>query len=274
MRKILRSCRNALYRSFIHAMWKDFAFRYFIVEAATSSHPYDLRYARGQMARMTVDEQDFFRFVINHSNESCSLGAQDLWCLYEMKEARNRFFVEFGATDGVNTSNTALMEKLYGWNGILAEPNPIWHESLVKNRSAIVDTRCVYSTTGQALDFFNADVPGYAGVAQDLQHSVGKRLGVRGRLIKVQTISLNDLLESHYAPAKIDFMSVDTEGSEYEILRALDFRKWRVELFTVELGPPEKDLAIDRLMMDNGYARRFENFSGADAWYKKIQKMQ
>ena len=271
MRKILRACRNVVYQSLIRAMWKDYAFRYFVVESATSSHPYDLRYARGQLTRMTIDEQLFFRFIINHSNDSYSLGAQDLWCLYESKEARNRFFVEFGATDGIKINNTALMEKQYGWKGILAEPNPVWHEALVKNRSASVDTRCVHNATGQVVEFFNADSPEYGGIVEKGLQNSGRKLGIRGNVIKVRTVSLNDLLESHSAPANIDFMSVDTEGSEYEILRAFDFRKWNVEMFTIELGPVEKDLAIDRLMMENGYMRRFENFSGDDAWYKKTE---
>jgi hypothetical protein len=43
----------------------------------------------------------------------------------------NGFFVEFGAADAENISNTYLLEKDYGWKGILAEPNPIFHESLV-----------------------------------------------------------------------------------------------------------------------------------------------
>lgn len=51
-------------------------------------------------------------------------------------------------------------------------------------------------------------------------------------------------------------MSIDTEGSEYEILKSFDFDKWNVQLFAIELGPAEKDQAIDRLMEENGYARK------------------
>jgi FkbM family methyltransferase len=251
-------------------MWKDYAFRHFVVEEVKNSDRYDLRYTRGQVETMTVEEQDFFKFVINHSNESYSLGIQDLWALYESQENRNKFFVEFGATDGVRISNTALMEKQYGWSGILAEPNPVFHLALVKNRSAIVDTRCVHSATGQTLDFLNADIPEYGGVVQKGLQNAGKKLKVRGGIIKVPTVSLNDLLESHHAPATINFMSVDTEGSEYEILKAFDFRRWNVELFTIECGPPAKDVAIDRLMKENNYVRKLERFSGEDAWYKKI----
>src|SRR5438477_4782507 len=152
MRRVLRKCRNFLYQSVIKRMWKDHAFRFFIVEAIKHSNEYDLRIVSAQIASMSDGEQDFFRFIINHFTTSHSQSVQDLWALYEAKEARNKFFVEFGATDGVKINNTVLLEREYGWKGILAEPNPIWHEALFKNRSAAIETRCVHSATGHTLE--------------------------------------------------------------------------------------------------------------------------
>jgi FkbM family methyltransferase len=251
-------------------MWKDYAFRLFVIDAVTKSKEYDLRLTQGPMGAMSDDEQDFFKFIVNHSSHSFSQGAQDLWALYELKESRNRFFVEFGATDGVKINNTVLLEREYGWNGILAEPNPVWHKALHENRTAIMERRCVYSVTGDVLEFLNTNSPEFGGVVDENTRGAAKRLHMKGGIIKVETVSLNDLLEHHHAPTQIDFMSIDTEGSEYEILKAFDFKKWNVRLLTVELRPVEKDQAIDRLMKENGYVRRFEKFSGGDAWYKKI----
>jgi hypothetical protein len=50
----------------------------------------------------------------------------------------------------------------------------------------------------------------------------------------VKTISLNDLLKSFDAPTVIDYLSIDTEGSEFLILSNLDFSKWKFHIITVE----------------------------------------
>ena len=62
---------------------------------------------------------------------------QDLWVLYELKEKRNGYFVEFGACDGMSLSNTLLLEKTFGWQGALAEPARAWHAALYANRELL-----------------------------------------------------------------------------------------------------------------------------------------
>ena len=55
--------------------------------------------------------------------------------------------------DGVNLSNTYLLERDFDWRGILAEPNPVWHADLKRNRRANIDLRCVFHTTSQFWPF-------------------------------------------------------------------------------------------------------------------------
>ena len=78
---------------------------------------------------------------------------QDLFVLSELKEKRKGFFVEFGATDGVEFSNTWLLENNYDWQGILAEPAKCFHKELKFNRNCIIDTRCVFNNTGSMMAF-------------------------------------------------------------------------------------------------------------------------
>jgi len=59
--------------------------------------------------------------------------------LYELDCLNGSFFVEFGATDGLTINNTTALEKHHEWHGILAEPNPIWHEKLGQNRAAAIE---------------------------------------------------------------------------------------------------------------------------------------
>jgi hypothetical protein len=66
---------------------------------------------------------------------------QDLFVLTQLGFKRNGFFVEFGATDGVELSNTYILEKQFDWSGILAEPAKCWHEALERNRKAFIEKK-------------------------------------------------------------------------------------------------------------------------------------
>ena len=86
----------------------------------------------------------------------------------------------------------------------------------------------------------------------------------------VTTIALNDLLEAHAAPRVIDYMSVDTEGSEYRILKAFDFSKYDVRMMTVEHNFCEPDRENIRVLLAvNGFTRVFTELSKWDDWYVK-----
>ena len=88
--------------------------------------------------------------------------------------------------------------------------------------------------------------------------------------IEVETISLNNLIEENASESNIDYISIDTEGSEYEILKDFNFKKYNVEIFTVEHNFVEKkrDL-IFALMTSHNYVRVFTNISQWDDWYIK-----
>lgn len=78
---------------------------------------------------------------------------QDLFVLAALDFKQNGFFVEFGASDGVTLSNSFLLEKNFGWSGILAEPLPLHSRSLRDNRSASLDFRCVFDRSDWKVEF-------------------------------------------------------------------------------------------------------------------------
>jgi hypothetical protein len=189
---------------------------------------------------------------------------QDLLALYLF--GSDGYFVEFGATDGKGLSNTFLLEKDYGWNGILCEPSKIYHNELIKNRDCIKDFRCVSNTSGEFIDFAECDVPELSSMLNhiDSDHWYEKRKN--NRIYQVETVTLDDLLLSHNAPKKIEYISIDTEGSELIILEAFSFN-WDIKLFTIEHNYAKNRENISFLMANNGYKKIFPEISEWDDWY-------
>jgi len=209
----------------------------------------------------------FEAFCAKHFLRSKSQLFQDLLVLFLTKEKRDGFFVEFGATDGIGLSNTYLLEAEYGWNGILAEPARCWQRSLRANRTADISLDCVWSTTGEKLQFRETEWREISTINQfsatDL-HAKGRETGV---CYEVSTISLPDLLASYNAPSEIDYLSIDTEGSEFEILNAHDFNRWRFNIVTVEHNFTDNRERIRSLLEANGYCRILDSISQFDDWY-------
>ena len=90
----------------------------------------------------------FVSFCAANFARSRSQLFQDLFVVFLFKGKRNGFFVEFGATNGLDLSNTAILEQDFQWKGLLAEPAKCWHAALKSNRSVPVDHRCVWSKSG------------------------------------------------------------------------------------------------------------------------------
>jgi FkbM family methyltransferase len=190
---------------------------------------------------------------------------QDVIALNQTAFKRDGFFVEFGATNGVDLSNTWLLEKEFAWTGILAEPARVWQADLARNRTAHIETDCVWSRSGERLAFSEAlEVSSVTAFGGDDRHSADRASGVR---YEVDTISINDLQAKYEAPAVIDFLSIDTEGSENEILSSLDFGRYRFSMLACEhnfTGAREK---IHQLLTPLGYQRVLEDISQWDDWY-------
>ena len=197
---------------------------------------------------------------------------QDLFVLSELDYRTDGFFVEFGATDGLSISNTWLLEKYFNWKGILAEPAKIWHDRLRSNRNCIIDTRCVWKESGQDIIFNQTESPELSKIDSVVNDDWAKDIReINATQYPVRTVSLNDLLEEHLAPRDIDYISIDTEGSEFDILEAFDFNSYNVKLWTIENNLKLKNWNVSALMLSKGYARVYEDISEYDDWYILIQ---
>jgi FkbM family methyltransferase len=180
--------------------------------------------------------------------------------LYEnfFKDKRGGVFLDIGAHDGINISNTYFFEKNLNWTGICVEPRAKVFKELEKNRNCICEECCVYNKNG-FIEFVLLDGPGdwISGIEETCHKKhltrFDRKVNVFGctrKTVEMPCITPNDLLEKHQI-YHIDYCSLDTEGSEFEILQALDFDKFTVDVFTIEDN--YKDKPFVKFMNSKGY---------------------
>jgi FkbM family methyltransferase len=247
----------------------------FGLDLINAADPAELFFAlmkyRGSEAELTEDkEQAFLAYVLKNFNLSKAQIFQDLFVLSMTDEKKGGYFVEFGATNGITFSNSWLLEKSFGWEGILAEPAQCWHAELRANRNCKIETNCVWGTGGERLEFNEVSSRELSTINVFSEGDGFSSERKNGKVYFVETISLNELLEKHGAPHEIDYLSVDTEGSELTILSNFDFSKYKINIITVEHNFTENREKIHSLLKLNGYKRMFEKFSNWDDWYVRV----
>jgi FkbM family methyltransferase len=237
------------------------------------------KYIFSEVIKKIIHDIKFFRKIklskliksIRFIKKSKAQLRQDLFVLTHLDFKTQGFFVEFGATDGIHLSNSYLLEREFDWSGILAEPAKSFEVALRHNRpNAKIETLCIYKDSDLILNFRETSDSNLS----TLDYFANKDFHKRGRekyiSYQVKTISLNDLLEKYNAPTQIDYLSIDTEGSELEILTSFDFKKYNVKIITVEhnYSPQLNDLSV--LLISEGYEQKFANLSKFDSWWIKI----
>lgn len=160
---------------------------------------------------------------------------------------KNGYFVEVGAYDGVDMSNTYLLEQM-GWKGLCIEPNPRLYDQLVAARRCACSPYAVFNKDDVEVEFMNDPVGGCSSI---LETDVSSN---QFPVIKVPTKRLTTILKEHGAPSYIEYLSIDTEGSEYQILKNHDFASYRFGYICVEHNfNDENRRLIKALLESRGY---------------------
>ena len=173
---------------------------------------------------------------------------------------RNGMFVDVGAHDGISFSNTLVFERELGWTGICIEPNPDVFTRLKNNRSAICLNIAIANAAGM-LPFIK--VEGYAQMLSGLSQSMNSRHIARIKreteehnaahsTVEVSVKPLASVLTEHRI-SEIHYLSIDTEGSEVDVLASIDFGAVMIHVITVEANYNEARDDIDARLF-----RRFD----------------
>ena len=176
------------------------------------------------------------------------------------KQKKGGTFLDIGANDGVTYSNTYFLEKERGWEGLCVEPLPSAFEKLKAARSCSMENCAVGSKDGKDILL---EITGYSEMLSGLKKNYHKdhlgridselsSYGGGKREIEISVSNVNNLLQKH-SLLQVDYCNIDTEGSETEILNAIDFKKIRIDVITVEANYRIERLKIKFRLYVNGY---------------------
>jgi len=225
-----------------------------------------------QIFSNSVQEKIIVQKISQSFYRSNAQNFQDLIVEYLYPEGYKGVFCEIGACDGEFLSNTLLLEKELGWVGLLVEPNPYWHEKLKVNRGALIDYRPVSGKTNETIFFAPTNEPEYSTSIDYLESDQLASKRVTNNTLNLKSVSLNDLFYTHSLPYSIDFMSIDTEGGEFEILSGFDFGKYSINLLVVEHNYSINQSTINRLLISKGYIQILDSISLWDSWWVNPEK--
>jgi FkbM family methyltransferase len=172
---------------------------------------------------------------------------------------KDGFYIECGANDGVNQSNTWYFEKSLNWKGILIEPNKKIFKNLKNNRSSrnIFKNVALVSEEFKNKEIYLSD--------NNLESKLTNINNSNNQ--KVETETLSNILKEHTIN-KINFFSLDVEGYEEEVLRGCNLNIYDVDYILIETKN------FDRInLMLKSYSYIFEEkFSFHDYLFKKKYK--
>ena len=170
-----------------------------------------------------------------------SQDGQDKFVANLFDNKKNGFFLDIGAHDGVNLSNSFFLEKNLSWQGICVEPNPVIFLKLKANRKCVCLNCCAGDKKGTyqflAISGEGSMLSGLLNfMDKDHLERIEKTIRDHGdtkTIIDVPTLPLSDILAEH-AVTIVDYCNIDVEGGEMSVLKSIDFSRVQIRAFTIE----------------------------------------
>lgn len=186
-----------------------------------------------------------------------SQAGQDRWVAEQVFNYKPRgFFLEIGAFDGMFLSNTFWLEKNLGWSGVCIEADPGTFGILRRNRKCACLNACVGASGGE-VQFTVGQGPYSAKLSKSCAKDNSST-----ELMTFRCVSLGDILRKTKAPFTIDYLSLDVEGMEDEVMATFPFDKYHFRCATIE-RPSE---CLRSTMRKHGYLLVADQ-PGMDAFY-------
>ena len=190
-----------------------------------------------------------------------SLHRNDQWAAEVYDYKRNGSFVELGACSGNRISSCYVLEKKLDWYGVAVEPNSKYYKECHVSRKNPLNA-CVYNFDG-TIEFVECE-----GRIEELEWASEALSGIQkhlrshhaiyhekyGKTVMKRCVSPARLLQRYRYRKNIDYLALDTEGSEFEILKAWPWDNYVVGLISIETAEEEVD-EISEYLKTKKYTR-------------------
>lgn len=197
-----------------------------------------------------------FEPIIKNDRKLYSQDDQD-YIVYEefFKNKKDGFFCDIGGNHPLKINNTLYFEEL-GWNGIAFEPLPYMAKLWAEHRKAKLFPFALSDTEGDVIFSIVKDNTGWEDMLSFVKETRNIEYEYEVEDIKVKTKIFKDIIESEKIE-KIDYLSLDVEGHELNVLKGIDFNKVRINVLTIENNPPEEpwygDENIRNILFKNNF---------------------
>ena len=170
------------------------------------------------------------------------------------RSMNNGFFVEIGAYNGIDGSNCYFFEKFLNWSGIAIEPSPTQFLALQKNRKCKCINKAV-AKKSEKIEFIDV-VKGYTQMSGINNSSYQKTLEIINKDLRtvldkkiIEAATFSEIVEYNYL---IDYLSIDVEGGEMDILESIDFDLYKIKVLSIENNYPN-EINYEKYLSDKGF---------------------
>jgi len=237
-----------------------------LLDQISKVYHYPNGYIRGELRQKIWDLEKYFGWNNFYSSQS---GQDKIIKEVFFRNKKNGFFVEIGAFDGITGSNCFYFEKYLNWDGIAVEPSRIQFAKLQKNRKCKCFNDAI-SDKIENVDFVEV-LEGYVQMSGINSHSYKKTLQVinGNTQNKIQnysttTITFNDIVQDN---KNIDYLSVDIEGLELQVLNSIKFDDYEIKVLSLE-NNDQKEINFNKLLQDSGFMY-FDTIGVDEIFYNK-----
>lgn len=188
---------------------------------------------------------------------------QDIWIINKYQFKKNGYYIDIGANNGKQLSNTYLLDTEYEWNGVCIDP--ILHNM---GERSCDQYKGLVSNKIEEVDFIFSTDPGGAlsGISGKNTAYVNSPFVLNGRPGKLKTEITQNVFNKFKVPRYVDYLSLDVEGSEMMVLEGIDFDKHRFGIISIEHNHQQTMKEnIARFLIPKGY--QYETTLGVDDIY-------
>ena len=177
------------------------------------------------------------------------------------KGYKNGFYVDVGAHDGITINNTLYFEKSNNWTGINIEPIKTVFDKLVNNRPNNINLNCAVCNNDGETEFLCNT--GYTEMISGIKSNFDPRhlqrldnenrqMGSTTEVIKVTTKKLETIFNENNI-SHINYLSIDVEGAEFEVIKSINFDKVFIDLIEFENNFDDVSIPIVKYLETNNY---------------------